>query len=52
MHNVVMLSVMFYFCNAECHYVECRDYECHNADVIMLSGVAPLNGKLSQPYPN
>jgi len=33
MLTVVMLSVAFYYCYAQCHYADCRYAECSGADI-------------------
>jgi len=33
MLTVIMLSVAFYYCYAQCHYADCRYAECSGADI-------------------
>ncbi len=42
MLNVIMLSVLFNYCHAECHYAERHYAECQYAGVILLNVLAPL----------
>jgi len=44
--NVIMLSVTFHYCHAQCNYAqclyaECRFAECHNAECRFAKVVAP-----------
>jgi hypothetical protein len=42
MLNVVVLTVAFIYCYAECHYAECRYAEYHGAALFLVCVPKPL----------